>query len=147
MARKRLFMESTEIQPERTAGEIISLLVGAGARQISQQYDDKKIVGVFFTLEICPGVIRGFKLPVRVDPIYRLLGGGTWNNARLHEQAERVAWRQLYRWTQAQLALTEVGMAAAAEVFLPYMQDDSGSTVYQHFLETAQKQLTAGSET
>lgn len=37
-----------------------------------------------------------------------------------HEWSRRVAWRQILRWVEAQLALIETGMAKAQEVFLPY---------------------------
>jgi hypothetical protein len=62
---------------------------------------------------------------------------------RVREQAERVAWRQLLRWAQAQLAMIETGMAAAEEVFLPYLQEPSGRTVYEVFAESRFKALPA----
>jgi hypothetical protein len=40
------------------------------------------------------------------------------------EQAERVAWRQWLLWLKVQLALTDVGMTTASEVFFPYRLAD-----------------------
>jgi len=52
--------------------------------------------------------------------------------AKDYEQAARVAWRQVYRWVQAQFALINLRMVEAHEVFLPYMMDtNNGSTFYQ----------------
>ena len=153
MAKDSLFMETTKIPPERTAAEIIALLVESGARQISQDYDgNKKLSGVFFTLEVLPGVVRAYKLPVRIDPVFKVINGRskylharTENHRQDQEQAERVAWRQLYRWAQAQLALIQVGMVEAAEIFLPYMyQHETGRTMFQEFMESTQKMLPAG---
>jgi len=150
MARDKLFMESTKIDPLQTAGEVVSLLVQAGARQIQQEYSsDKKLVGVAFTLEILPGMVRYFKLPVRSEPIFKIINGGRKHYRGNYttvdrEQAERVAWRQLYRWIQAQLAMIEVGMVEAAEIFLPYMQNESGATLFQEFMANSQKLLGEG---
>jgi hypothetical protein len=47
------------------------------------------------------------------------------------EDAERVAWRQAFRWLQAQLAYVESGNVKIEEVFLAYLQGDDGRTVYE----------------
>jgi hypothetical protein len=150
--KESLFMETTKIDPLRTASEVTSLLVQSGARQISQQYDGKqKLVGVSFTLEVLPGLVRFYRLPVKADPVFKIINGrrkSSWdrtNNAtKDREQAERVAWRQTFRWCQAQLAMIHVGMVEAAEVFLPYMENENGETLYQRFLCDSQKALPAG---
>lgn len=49
------------------------------------------------------------------------------------EQAERVAWRNVRDWVLAQMALVESCDAAVDEVFLPYMTDNSGKTLYQMY--------------
>ena len=48
-----------------------------------------------------------------------------------YAQAYRVAWRNILDWVQAQMALLEIGMAKMEEVFLPYMQDREGVTVFE----------------
>ena len=138
MKNGRLFMESTTIEATKTAGEIISLLVQAGARQIGSEYNEKlQISGIKFTLEVMPGQIQCFVLPSRVDPVFQIFRkkhpGYLTDSAKsiLTAKAERVAWRQLYRWAQAQLAMIQCGMVEAQEVFLPYMQHESGQTLYE----------------
>jgi hypothetical protein len=40
-----LYMENTQVPAERTVSEICAVLVAAGALQINQQYENKRIVG------------------------------------------------------------------------------------------------------
>jgi hypothetical protein len=64
--------------------------------------------------------------------------------AEMRESAERIGWRQLFRWMQAQIAIIEIGMVVAHEVFLPYMLVGGNRTVLQMFEEKQFKMLTAG---
>jgi hypothetical protein len=53
MATKKLYMESTGIPVEGTAGEIRALLVANGARNISEDYDPRgRIIGMHFVLMV-----------------------------------------------------------------------------------------------
>ncbi len=84
-----------------------------------------------------------FKLPARVDPIYRIIhnGGRHRNAGRDLDQARRVAWRQLYRWILAQTAIIETGMVEAAEVFYPYLQVSPEQTVYERAIQQGIERL------
>lgn len=144
MKRKDLFMGSTEIDPQRTIGEIQSYLVRMGALQVLTSYDPKtrEPIGLCFTLDI-KGMSIPFKLPARVDPIFKIIHGDGLKRNRLNdtEQAKRVAWRQLYRWIQAQVALIETGMVEAAEVFYPYLQVSPEQTVYERAITDGVERL------
>jgi hypothetical protein len=144
--RKSLFMESTEIPVQKTAGEILSLLVRAGATQVSLDYKGAKITGMRFTYPV-DGHDVPFRLPVRTEPIFQIINGrrtpDTWKQfsreqmaEKDREQADRVAWRQLLRWIEAQIAMIETGMVKTDEVFLPYAATASGVTLYEQFIET-----------
>ena len=152
---RTLFMETTEIPVQKTAGDILSLLVRAGATQVSLDYQDGKIVGMRFTYPV-DGFPVAFRLPVRTEPVFKIINGrrtpDTWKQfnrdamaAKDREQAERVAWRQLLRWIEAQIAMVETGMVKTDEVFLPYVATASGQTLYEHFIATgaAQRLLSA----
>jgi hypothetical protein len=141
-----LYMESTTIEPDRTAGEITALLVSSGASSISYSYEAGRISGLSFIFAVGKQHIP-FSLPVRTESIYNFfvarhpatkkrytLSVDTTNKLRI--QAERVAWRQLLRWIQAQLALIETGMVHAEEVFLPYMVNSQNRTLYQEFRDS-----------
>lgn len=151
---KTLYMETTTIPPEKTAGEIISKLVAAGARQIVMDYGaDQKPTGIRFVIERA-GQYLPFTLPARTDPVFeyfkkRKKPRYSWQSltrdqlATLKLQSERVAWRQLLRWVEAQLAMIETGMAQTEEVFLPYLQQGDGQTLYQLFAGQQFKALPA----
>ena len=47
------------------------------------------------------------------------------------EQAERVAWRILKDWIEAQMALLDIEMVRFEEIFLPYIETNTGKTVFE----------------
>lgn len=50
-------------------------------------------------------------------------------------QAERVAWRILKDWVEAQMALLDIEMVRFEEIFLPYIETKNGRTVYERLEE------------
>lgn len=56
------------------------------------------------------------------------------------EQANRIGWRQILRWLQAQFALMEVGMVDIKEIFLPYCWNKK-QTFYELFEKEGLKLL------
>lgn len=148
MKRKDLYMGSTEIEAIRTIGEIQSYLVRMGANQIATQFDDKtrEPTALYFTMTIRGNSIP-FQLPARVDPVFKIINGDGWGRDKSRDlaQAKRVAWRQIYRWIQAQLALIETGMVAAEEVLMPYVQVGPNETLYQRAVSGGFQKLLASS--
>lgn len=149
---------TTTVDAMKSIGEITTMLSRNGARRITQEYDEAgKIVGVAFTIAVY-GLPVYFVLPARVEPTFKvLLKQKPYNSSyqrssrqeyerKTAEQAERVAWRIVKDWTEAQLALIETGQAEMAQVFLPYMQSQNGHTMYELWLDSHQKQLPAPSE-
>ncbi len=145
---KILFMETTQIPPDKTASEITARLVQAKARQIVLDYDaNGNTTGLRFVIEV-DGCQVPFALPVRVDPIFGIINGRRKMGRISHirpdrEQAERVAWRQLLRWVEAQLAMIACGMVSTQEVFLPYAIQRDGRTLFQVVQEHQFKTLPA----
>jgi hypothetical protein len=147
--KKTLFMETTEVPAERTASEISAVLIQSGATQIATEYASGKITGLRWTMTVCGRDVL-FAMPARVEPVYQILKkrrGSSWLSEKekeaLRAKADRVAWRQLLRWTQAQLAMIECGMTEASEVFLPYMQMHTGETLFELFKGSEFKALPA----
>jgi hypothetical protein len=143
-------METTKISAERTAQEIVCLLAAAGATAVLTDYSrDRKICGLAFKLDV-GGSQMPFSLPARIDPVFQRIQKGraprnrTKNEPADRLQAERVAWRQLLRWIQAQLAMIETGMVAAQEVFLPYAQGAGGKTLYEALTASGRLCLPGG---
>lgn len=142
-----LYMETTKIPADKTAGEISSLLAQAGASKVMTDYENREAVGLTFSINI-EGRETPFKLPVRVEPIFRHIQRmkKPENRDRLAvqdmEQAKRVAWRQVLKWVQAQLAMIDTGMVQSHEVFMPYaMLNRSKKTLFETYQEQGLKAL------
>jgi hypothetical protein len=134
------YMGSTQVSARKTQEEIRTILNAAKASSVTFFNDEAgRTVGVSFGLwwrgrELC------YRLPVKVQPVFdklvkrHLSKNGSLTPARkekLFEQAERTAWRQVFRWIQAQFALLEMEMAVFSEIFLPYLSDGQGRTFHE----------------
>lgn len=147
----KLYMETTSVSVEKTVAEICSVLVRAGALQVNQQFENRKIIGLRWTMNI-HGQEVPFSMPARIEPVYKTLLNNLsprsqWkvDRTKLRGQAERVAWRQLLRWAQAQLAMIDTGMVQSAEVFMPYVHMPTGRTLFEQLEQSHFKGLlTAG---
>lgn len=141
-----MYMETTQVSADKSASEVVFALVRAGATNINQQFENQKLIGLRWTMRI-RGTDILFEMPARVDPLYKLMEkrlsprvAYKTDRTKLREQAERVAWRQLLRWVQAQLAMIETGMVEPGEVFAAYMSLPQG-TLYQCLVEGKVKGL------
>jgi hypothetical protein len=146
---------STAVSPERTIGEITSLLVRKGARAITTEFSENgEVSAVSFVMPVGGLPIR-FLLPANADGVAAaMLRDEPWNSRRqktrldyeasVRHRSKWVAWRILKDWVAAQMALIESNQAEAAQVFMPYAQDGKGQTMFQVWVENNQKRLTAG---
>ncbi len=143
---KSVFMGTTEVSAARSASEIVAELVSAGASSINTDYKDGKIVGVRWVMKV-NGQDVWFDMPARIDPVFLVINGQRKFNRQANaavdrETAERVAWRQLLRWVQAQNALIATKMAQPGEVYMAYAcAPGTDRTMFQ--LWTAQLALPA----
>lgn len=139
-----LFMESTEIAPEKSIAEIEACLAKYGATAILKDYEKGEIEALSFRIKVGTQEVP-FRLPCRWKAIEEIFHKRADRYASEREvesrkaKARRVAWRQILRWVQAQMALVETSMVKVEEVFLPYIQGPGGQTVYElyqskHFL-------------
>jgi hypothetical protein len=135
---------TTTIDPHRTVGEIQKLLAGKGARGILTEYADGEPVAVAFQIEHSGQVLR-YRLPCRAAAVHNILlheyrAGKVQKRFAEKSHAQRVAWRIVKDWIEAQLALVESGMTDMAEVFMPYQLVEGDVTMY----EVMQQRLLAG---
>lgn len=123
---------TTSVPVARTIGQVQALLVEAGARSISTSYDDVgRPIGVSFAIELPVG-LQSFVLPVSAKKVEAVLGRQkVAPRYSTPEHAERVAWRILKDWVEAQLAIIRTEMVTFDQVMLPYMTTDDGRTVYE----------------
>jgi hypothetical protein len=132
---------STQIEAGRTIGEIVSLLVAKRASSINTDYDEHgRAVALTFVIRIVDNLIP-FRMSPNVAGVARKLP-----NSQDVARAERVAWRILLRWVEAQMAMVESTQAEMGQVFLPYAVQTSGETVWQSFQEHNTKRLAAPTE-
>ncbi|QNM07184.1 hypothetical protein [Wansuia hejianensis] len=138
---------TTTIDAFKTVSEIEYILMMHEAKSILKQYENKSIIGISFLID--NGVQQiPISLPARIDACLNVLRKEKRENPRkqikdTREQAERVAWRILKDWVEAQMALIDIEMARFEEVFLPYIQTNNGQTVYARLEE---KQFLLGGE-
>jgi len=123
---------TTKIDPYKTHGEIQIALAKHGAKKIMTDYDDDGRLGAISFLIDTPTGLKAIRLPAKVDAVHHTLIKQKVKCDR--EQAERVAWRILKDWVDAQMAILESEMVDMDEIFLPYMLDSTGNqTLYEAY--------------
>lgn len=122
---------TTKVDIYTTLGAIQGQLVKHGAKKIMQDYDDQgRIVSLSFLINT-PAGMRSIRLPANVDAVHKVLIRQKVKCDR--EQAERVAWRIIKDWVEAQMAILESEMVQMDEIFLPYMVNDKGQTLFDAY--------------
>ena len=136
---------TTSVAAVQTVGEIQGLLAAHGARKVMMDYSASgKVEAVTFGLMI-NGSMAGFRIDAKPEGVIRVMkkDGKKCDDA----QAERIAWRNVKDWIAAQLALVETEQAAMEQVFLPYLLDQTDTTLYQRLVERQFQPALTGGET
>jgi hypothetical protein len=123
---------TTTVAVSRTIGQVQAALVEAGARKIMTTYDEVgRAEGVAFTVEAGYGE-RSFMLPVNSGRVQAVLvRQRVQPRYQTPEHAERVGWRIVKDWLEAQLAIIATEMVTLDQVMLPYMVTPDGRTTYE----------------
>ena len=123
---------TTQIDVEKTIGEIQKCLGKHQAQSIKTDYEGGEVTALSFLLDI-KGQKAGFKLPCDWRPVLELMKQDSKVPRRLCDQTQavRVAWRIIKDWVEAQMALVDTMMVKTEDVFLPYMILQSGQTLSQ----------------
>ncbi len=130
---------TTTVDAYKTVSEIEYILVKHKAKSIMKNYDGETITGLSFLIDTGTQQLPVI-LPVKIDECLKILKKEKRENPRKQikdtmEQAERVAWRILKDWVEAQMALLDIEMVRFEEIFLPYIEADNGKTIYQKLEE------------
>lgn len=126
---------TTNICSARTIGEIQQILSKHGATAIMTEYEDGEAIALSFKINTTRGEV-GIKLPSNIDKVLRVLKNQRQKNTQIKdtkEQATKVAWRIIKDWIEAQMAILETEMVDMEEIFLPYIINQNGLTLYQAF--------------
>lgn len=126
---------TTTVDAFKTVSEIEYILMRHKAKSIIKNYDGESITGLSFLIDTGVQQIP-VRLPVRVDECLKVLKKEKRENPRkqikdTREQAERVAWRILKDWVEAQMALLDIEMVKFEEIFLPYIETRGGRTIFE----------------
>jgi len=127
-------MESSRKTAKQTVGDIQRLLGEYNAKSVFVEYEGGEVVSVSFELEV-NGKKLPFRLPCRWEAVYKRLMKRKMRGIRrvdkVTEDAKRIAWRQTYRWVEAQLAYVDTEMVKPEEVFLSYLIMSEGKTLFE----------------
>jgi len=136
---------TTTIDAFKTASEIEHILMKHKAKSVMKEFDGNSITGLSFLIDTGYNQVP-VKLPVKVSECLEVMKkekrNGIKNIKDSKEQAERVAWRILKDWVEAQMALLDIEMVRMEEIFMPYIIDSQGKTLFEK-LEEKQFLLTA----
>ena len=130
---------TTTIDSFKTVSEIEYILMKHKAKSIMKNYDGESITGLSFLIDTGVQEIP-VRLPVKVDECLKVLKKEKRENPRkqikdTREQAERVAWRILKDWVEAQMALLDIEMVRFEEIFLPYIETKNARPMYERLDE------------
>lgn len=134
---------------DQTVGEITKLLATRGVASISTRFSEAgSASGMSFALRTPHGE-RTFSIDVPAAGVHAVLRKDPKAKARgprflTLAHAERVAWRVLKDWLEAQLALVDAEMATLDQAMLPYLVvRPDGQTLYGSYREREQAALEA----
>lgn len=136
---------TTSIECEKSIGEIQKCLVKYGAHKIVTDYENGLPSSVTFCLTL-NGNMVGFSLPANYSGVLKAMKNDSKvpRSKCTNEQAQRVAWRIVKDWVEAQMAIVEAQLADMAEVFLPYAITKNGNTLYKEVQGNGMLMLQSG---
>jgi len=127
---------TTTIDTTKTISEIQKILAQHKAKAILTEFNNQgEIIALSFKIDTSRGEL-GIKLPANVEAVYQILEIQKRKNSKIKatkEQATMVAWRIIKDWVEAQMAILETQMVEMEEIFLPYMINNNGQTLYESF--------------
>lgn len=123
---------TTKIDSAKSIAEIQKLLAAKGAKSISSHFENGQLLGLYFSFEVNKELLN-FKLPCKWEGVLSCLKTDRKCEPRYRtaEQAQKITWRIIKDWVEAQVALIEAGQAKMGEVFMPYAVTNNGQTFFQ----------------
>lgn len=139
---------TTRVPASQSIRETETALIRAGAIGTSYEYErgTSRIEALAFRLEV-KGNHWNFALPVNwklFQVVLKEQGIRDWND---EDYVYRVAWRNIRDWVLAQMALYETALVELPQVFLPFVMNRQGKTLYEAVKVDPSRLLTDGLET
>lgn len=139
---------TTKVGAGVTVSQIQQILAAGGASAVLTEYNAaRELVAVNFRLQTAFGEVA-YSLPANVPAVIIALNKQVeqkklprrYRNDK--EQAQRIAWRIVKDWIEAQLAIDQIGCAKLEQVMLPFAVDESGKTFYDRLVTRGNLLLT-----
>lgn len=126
---------TTTIDAFKTVSEIEYILMKHQAKSIQKDYENGRIVSLSFVVDN-GRMLFPVRMPAKVERCYQSLKKERAKSPNKQiivtmEQAEKVSWRILKDWVEAQMALLDIEIAKMEEIFMPYIVDRSGQTLFE----------------
>ena len=118
---------TTTVDVYTSLGQIQNELAKGGATKIMVDYDHGQPVSISFVIN-GPAGLRGYVLPAPVEGTLRVFQQQKVKADR--ERAQMTAWRNIHDWIFTQMALCKSCDVPVDQVFLPYLADKTGRTLY-----------------
>ena len=140
---------TTTVSADKTAGQIVAILVRKGASAVLMNYDGHGCVTAISWKVNTPHGQLPFTLPINQEKIEMVLRK-QYNQREAPKsvladgQSTRIAWRIMKDWVEAQMALLETEMVTLDQLFLPYMKVSLSETIYDRLASGGLKALTEG---
>jgi hypothetical protein len=125
---------TTKIPAEQTISEIQRMLTKHDVSAMMTEYDGPHVSSVSFQIKMNAKPI-GFRLPCNWHAVLEVLKKDARAKSRgfaNEPRAIKTAWRIIFEWVRAQLALVEVNMVTVPQVFLPYAIMKDGRTLSEY---------------
>ncbi len=129
---------TTSIAASRSVAEISTLLAKGRCAAIMTEFDDfGNPKAISFRVSTADGLMS-FRLPANAAKVLECLKKDPKVPARDRtlQHAQNVSWRILKDWLAAQMSLIESSMVTLPQVFLPYVQNAQGETLYEALQKT-----------
>ena len=131
---------TSTVPVSRTIAQVEAKLVEHGARAAMKEWDDKGRVRALAFNIITPNGELPIRLPIDAAATLKVLERQYYNREIPkryvnEDHAYRVAWRNVFHWVSAQMALLETEMVKMEQIFLPYVITPGGQTIYQIMVE------------
>lgn len=137
---------TTQVDANKTVGEIYGILARSGAKEISTEYHNGQTSAIRFVMIHADHPLC-FRIEPRPDGVLKSMQRDNVAYAkRTAIQAHRVAWRIMKNAVEAQIAIFESQQGDMAEVFLPYAIDGKGDSFYKIFTDQRIKSLNPAPE-
>jgi hypothetical protein len=132
----KLLNYTTEVAASRSIAQIQDKLALHGAHQILTEYGGSppEVVALSFKIRTKFGELA-FRLPANIAAVQTILRKQFPRSNTWQEKAPRIAWRIIKDWIEAQLALLQTGQVQLEQVFLAFVQDNTGRTLYDRMVD------------